>query len=293
MEIRKLKKRLLREERIRQRRRSKAFRRLAWSLFLTALLLGCAQLYHVFAHDSTLGAAYARGEKLVEKGDYGEAARVFHSIYRHHRQSAMAPKALFQSGEILNLYLGRYSEALLAYLTVEREYPQTKWSLRAQRQEADIYKDRLRDYSRAIVVYQELVSQGVPDADRLQYRIADCYFRLNNFEQARIEFDSLLKSYPHSTLVPEATYRLAVVCGLGGDAKAASQYYRRVAHDWPASSFALEARFGLASLLESQGELERALGILEQLKGVYPKRKILETEIDQVRKRIRKKKKAV
>jgi TolA-binding protein len=63
--------------------------------------------------------------------------------------------------------------------------------------------------------------------------------------------------------------------------------------DWPDSSYAIEARFGLAVVLEEQEKLLEALKILEELDGIYPKQDILKKKIDQVRERIAKKKKAI
>ena len=291
MEIRKLKKKLWQEERRRQRNSSRLF--LLRGLLLLLLALAGASLCFIFVQHRQLAATYKRGEKLAESGSYAQSARVLFTLYREHPHAAIAPRALFESAQILNLYLGRYPVALLNYLRVERDYPDTSWALRARRREADIYKNSLRDYPRAIVVYQGLVEQGVPGADRLQYQVADCYFRLNNFEQARIEFDTLLKNYPHSPLTPEAAYRLAAAYALEGEASKSAAAYGRVSRDWPQSPYALEARFGLASLLDSQGELRKALGILERLKGSYPQQHALRTKIEQIRARIRKKKKAI
>ncbi len=201
--------------------------------------------------------------------------------------------ALFQSGETLNLFLKRYPEALLTYLLVVRDYPDTDLAREAQRQAAEIYKYRLQDYGRAVVGYQKLLDRGAPEGDRIQYEIADAYFRLNNFEQARIEFDSLLKDYPDSSLVAEVQYRIAVTLSLEGALDSALEAFGRVVGNWPDSPYALEARFGMAAVLEEKEELSRALQILEALRGRYSNAEALATKIDQVRERIRKKKKAI
>jgi hypothetical protein len=59
------------------------------------------------------------------------------------------------------------------------------------------------------------------------------------------------------------------------------------------SPYALEASFGLATVLEEQEKLLEALKILEDLAGLYPKQDILERKTEQVRERIQKKKKAI
>jgi len=123
--------------------------------------------------------------------------------------------------------------------------------------------------------------------------VADCYFRLNNFAQARIEFESLLKNDPKSDLFAEVQYRIAMTYALEGKLPEAAGAYRVVIERWSESPYAVEANFGLATVLEEQEELVEALKILEELKGIYPKEDILARKTEQVRERIEKKKKAI
>ena len=98
----------------------------------------------------------------------------------------------------------------------------------------------------------------------MQYEVADCYFRMNHFDQARIEFDSLLKNYPQSALIAEVQYRIAVTYALEGKLPEAAGAYRLVVERWAESPYALEASFGLATVLEEQEKLLEALKILEE-----------------------------
>ena len=80
---------------------------------------------------------------------------------------------------------------------------------------------------------------------------------------------------------------------LEGKLPDAAAAYRLVIQDWPDSPYAVEASFGLATVLEEQEELLEALKILQELEGIYPKQDILKRKTDQVRERIEKKKKAI
>ncbi|ALC14808.1 hypothetical protein DSOUD_0006 [Desulfuromonas soudanensis] len=293
MEIRKLKKSLLKAELKRQRSKSKKHRWLVRGAACLLVLLIASGIAYYFNIDKVLDKDFARAEALVEEGEYQRAADSFRSLYDHHPGFARAPEALFQAGEIQNLYLKRYHEALLAYLLVEKDYPESVYFRRAQAQVADIYKNRLRDYSRAIVAYQKLLDGGAPNLDSVQYEVADIYFRMNNFEQARIEFESLLKNYPESPLVPEVHYRIGVAYSLEEAPAEAEEAFRAVIKEWPDSPYAVEARYGLAGVLEDQEQLRSALQVLEDLQGIYPNAEALAQRTEQVRERIRKKKKAI
>jgi len=265
-------------------------------LFGIVLLLGAVGAgggYYLYNFETILEGDFARAEQLQEQGNYQEAARMFEKLYQRHPDFYLAERALFQAGEIRNLYLKTYHEALMAYLLVEKDYPDSPLAKKALQQVAEIYKNQLRDYSRAIVAYQKLLDNGVEDGDQVQYEVADNYFRLNNFEQARIEFDSLLKNYPDSSLAAEAQYRVAVATSLEGDLKKAAEAFRLVSEKWPDSPYAVEARFGLAGVLEEREELKAALEVLQGLRGVYPSSEVLEKRITQVEERIKKKQKAI
>jgi TolA-binding protein len=162
----------------------------------------------------------------------------------------------------------------------------------AQLKIADIYKYRLEDFVLAIAAYQKVLDKGAEHADQIQYEVADSYFRLNNFEQARIEFGSLLENYPDSPLAPEVQFRIAVTYALEGHLPEAAGAYQVVAERWPESSYAPEALFGLAAVLEEQEELTKALTILEGLDN-YANPEVLRQKIENVRTRIAKKKRAI
>jgi len=265
---------------------------LTGSLVLLILLFAGGAFYR-YNLDNLLEDDFQQGQELVEEGDYQGAVDLFEAIYHRHPGFHLAPQALLEAGEVLNLYQQRYPEALLTYLLVEKDFPESPAAHKARRQIAEIYKYRLRDYSQAVVAYQKILDDGISDGDHIQYELADSYFRLNNFEQARIEFESLLKNWPQSPLVPQVHYRIATAYLRDGDVKAAEAAFRGVIRDWPDDPFAIEARFGLAGVLEEGEQLVKALKVLEDLRGAYPNAEILEQRIAQVQERIRKKKKAI
>ena len=287
-----MKKQLLMEE---LKRQGKAPKQRLWVfLALVFVLLAAAGAFWYYANLQTrLEETFQRGLTLRQTGQYVEAVDLFEKLHDEYPDFERISQALFQTAEIQDLYLRRYSDALLTYLMLERDFPDAAEVVSARKQVAALYKYRLNDCSQAIAVYQKVLDQPDPENDQLQYEVADCYFRLNNFDQARIEFDSLFKNYPQSRLIAEVQYRIAVTYALEGKLPEAAGAYRLVVERWADSPYALEASFGLATVLEEQEELLEALEILERLAGVYPKQDILERKTAQVRERIEKKKKAI
>lgn len=287
-----MKKKLLMEE---LQRQGKAPKKRLWIfLGLVLVLLFSAGGYWYQANLQTrLEEAFQEGLALRQAGKYAEAVEIFQGLYGEHPGFVRNPQAIFQTAEILDLYLARYSDALLTYLLLERDYPDAHEVDLARRQAAVLYKYRLNDCGQAIAVYQKILDQPGRNNDQLQYEVADCYFRLNNFAQARIEFENLLGNYSYSELLAEAQYRIAMTYTLEGKLPEAAAAYRLVIEGWPDNPYALEASFGLATVLEEQEELREALKILEELAGIYPKQDILKKKTEQVQERIKKKKKAI
>ena len=277
------------------RRQGKVSDKRLWvlvGLVLVVLVAGGVYWYNATLQ-TRLEETFQKGLELRQSGRYAEAVELFSALHNDYPSFARVPEALFQKAEILDLYLSRYSDALLTYLLLERDYPDAPVVESAQQQVAHLFKYRLDDCGQAIAAYQKILDLPGHDNDQWQYEGADFYFRLRNFEQARIEFENLLSNYPHSELSAEVRYRIAMTYALDGKLSDAAAVYRQVMQDWPESPYAVEASFGLAMVLEEQEELLEALKILEELDGIYPKQDILKRKTEQVRERIAKKKKAI
>ena len=230
---------------------------------------------------------------MVLNGDYEDAVSAYRDIYEDHPEFVLSPRSLFRAGEVQNLFLKRFHDALLAFHNLERDYPDSPYVAEALIQEAEIYKSRLRDYGRAAALYQKLLDLGMEPSDRFQYELADCYFRLNNFEQARIEFENLLKNWPESILLTEVEYRIGMTYALDGKLKDAEKAFRTILKEKPDDPFAVETKFSLASVLEDQERLRESLKVLQELEGIYPAPEALKRKIEKVEDRIKKKKRAV
>jgi len=279
----------LKEEQRHRRRNSKAYRLLCRAIPALLILLLAGGSWEFYRHDGRDLRYFARAEEQQLAGRYQEAARLYKKLQRRHPDSLKADEALYRLGQIRQLHLKSYAEAILAFLSLEKDYPHSPLAGEALRQVAELYKNQLLDYPRAIVIYQKLLDRGTEDGDAVQYQIADCYFRLNNFEQARIEFESLLKNHPDSLLSAEVHYRLAVSLALEGEGKKAIAAFEQVEERWPESPYAVEARLGRAGVLEDRDDLGGALRLLEGLRGRYANGEILEQRISQVKTRMKKK----
>ena len=290
MDIRKLQKKLLKEELKRSRQKSFFWRRgLPGILLVLALFFG-GLLYTTTRLESTLEADFNKAGMAVGARDYQQALNYYEGIYRRNPTFHLAGQALYQSAEIKNLYLKRYSEALLDYLSLQQKYPEEYALVRnAQLRIAEIYKNRQRDYLRAAAEYRKALDLGAENPDRIQYEVADSYFRLEAYNQAVEAFAELRRNYPQSPLLAEAGYRVATVYSLLGESEAAIESFREVMGRWPTSPYAVEARFGLAAVLEERDNFSEALSLLHSLRGEYSNADALARKIEMLELRMKKK----
>jgi len=291
MNLNQLKKELKRQGPGAQKNKRRSLR-----LILLLLLVCCLLVVLAFAYRSydktTPERLFSKGLSLESQGRPDRALASYERLFENYPDAVQAPESLFRAGRISRFDLRQDQKALFLFLKLEHDYPENDYVTAAQLEAAELTKYRLRNYAQAIVVYQRLFDNGSEDGDQILYEIADCYFRLNNFSQARIELDALLERYPESSLRAEVLYRRASALLLDGKDEEARSGFQALIESFPQSPYALEAKFNLAELLETEERLKDALKAYRKLTN-YPRQELLQQKIARLEKRIAKKKKAL
>lgn len=230
--------------------------------------------------------------KHESRGEVEAALQLYLQLSQEYPQSERAAQALLRSGNIWQYDQQQDQQALLSYLQLEHDFPDHPLVQTAQEAAAYIIKYSLRDYSRAIGFYQRLLEQPAGHHDQYLYEIADCYFRLDNYTQARIELETLLEKHPQSPLLPDLLYRKGGLLLLESRFSDARKDWQQLIEQFPDSSYSVQARFNLAKLLEEEDLLQQALELYQQLKD-FPRPALLEEKIKRLKQRIATKKKAI
>lgn len=230
--------------------------------------------------------------KQQSRGEIAAAEKSYREIYQHYPQAAEAAEALLKIGKIWQYDRQDGQRALLSYLQLEHDYPDSPLVLPAREEAAWIVKYTLKDDFRAIEFYQRLLDLNTGHLDKYYYEIADCYFRLENYPQARIELEILLEKFPDSPLAADVLYRKGGIFLLEGRTTAAQQDWQSLIEQYPDSRYRLQARFNLAKLLEEQGDLQEALQSYQEIEG-FSHPELLRKKIDHLEQRIADKKGAL
>ncbi len=291
MKLHQLKKQLRLQQRqtARSEHRSRSW---LWLLLLILLLAAAAVPLYQQREQGAPQRLFATAVKKESQGQLEAAQRLYQQLYESYPDARQAPEALLRYAKIWQYDRQHDQQALLAYLQLEHDYPDHQLSLTAQEAAAHIVKYSLRDFSRAIGFYQRLLEQPAGDRGRYLYEIADCYFRLDNYSQARIELENLLQQEPESSLLPDVLYRKGGLLMLENRHTAARADWQRLVEEFPDNRYSVQARFNLAQLLEEEDRLQEALKMYRELEG-YPQPAVLEEKISSLRDRIAAKKKAI
>ena len=111
---------------------------------------------------------------------------------------------------------------------------------------------RAADYPGAIDRFQVFLQTHPSSAyaDNALFWMGESYFKMNDYEQAAVAFDKVVKRFPDGNKVPDALYRQGVsLLEIGARTKqqktytpAACQIFRRIADEFPNSDRVPEAR---------------------------------------------------
>lgn len=172
-----------------------------------------------------LQVAYARS--LMADGNYRKAMRETAKFQEFYGDSEFADENQFLRGEIFKAQ-GSYMRAATEFQLVRTGYPNSDLHDRVideQYEIAGLYYDRgvagqdkrwrffrNRPFRRAIEVYtmvigNERYGDRAPEA---RYRIGLCYFTREEYEEAALEYRTVIEEYPNSDWLDEASYDLAM-----------------------------------------------------------------------------------
>ena len=267
--------------------RTKRFSLKFWGLVALVLSVLTAALLYGYQYRQLTAPQrlFTVAVKQDNRGNIAAAQEGYRDIYQHYPRSPEAAEALLRLGKIWQYDRRDGQRALLCYLQLEYDYPDSLLVVPARQEAAKIVKYTLKDYLRAIEFYQQLLDLNTSLSDQYYYEIADCYFRLKNYSQARIELEILLENYPDSELIPEVLLRKGEFLLLEGLESAAQQDWQSLIEQYPDSPLQLQARFNLAKLLEENGSLDEALQRYRQIEG-FPYPELLHQKISHLERRI-------
>lgn len=231
-------------------------------------------------------------EERTLQGKYTEAAELFRKAVTLNPEGRLGVKALYKLGFTLETYLKDYDAALFNFNEFVRLSQDKVAVYEVLKRIANIYFDQNKENDKAISSYKKLLDLS-PDSlevDLFQFRIAQSYFRANNFDQARLEYNDLIRKFPKSQFVARSRFEIGNTYYMEAKYDIAQEALKQVMRYHPQSEFAVEAEFLLGQCLEQQNKLPAALISYESVLEKYPSKNIIQFRIEAIKKRIKKEK---
>ncbi|MBE7443946.1 MAG: outer membrane protein assembly factor BamD [Planctomycetia bacterium] len=159
---------------------------------------------------TTMEQRYKYALSLLVEQKYTIAIKEFESIIKTAPDSEYAEVSQINIGRSYFLN-GDYKRALKAYEKVMEKYPGTKRTEEILEREFQLGTAQMdANEEGAIKVFEKIIEKHPlgPVAPDAQVKIADCYFKLNQYEEAIDAYEKFLENYPKSEWVPYVQYQI-------------------------------------------------------------------------------------
>ncbi|MCK5235557.1 MAG: tetratricopeptide repeat protein [Deltaproteobacteria bacterium] len=249
-------------------------------IFLAVVTLsGCSS-------SGTQEKMFNEAEGLLSSGDFSGAYSKYSRLVDVYPSSQFAPKAQLMIGTIKSKHYNDVDGALSAYMMLMKLYPDSKEVVIAHEEVAELLT-AISEYRLSIEEYEWLLANGPKERqDVFRYEIARGFMSINDFTQARVELDELLNKIPHTKLVIDAKYLIAMTHYLEGSSKEAIEAFDRLIRGYPYHPRILDFYFAKVTALEELGENKKALSILKELKGEYKDNELIDIRIAALEKKV-------
>jgi len=238
---------------------------------------------------------FGRGMEMFYDGKYEDAESHFLALARDLGREKedgyreVKARALFQAGRIEHLYLGQPRRAVARLREALKLDPEAPFALEAQKEIAFIFHDRLRDYRTAALEFERLVNTFPDKQDIVQYRyrIAQSYFMLREFDQARAETRLILQNQNSDRFVAEAMLLVANSYYVEGRYQEAADAHLELLEIGPEEELESRSRFELGMCYQELRDYKKAeRNYLEALEK-HPRPDLVKVQLESLQRQMR------
>lgn len=258
---------------------------LALALVGIVALIGCLS--------ESIQERFTVGMDLLYEGRYQDAESHFLVLARELSRSSdesarvWRARALYQAGRVEHLYLDQPRRAVARLREALKLTPHGKFSFDARREIALIFHDKLKDYRSAALEFERLV-QAFPDRkgiEQYQYRIAQSYFVLREFSQARTEARLLLEKHPASPLWADTMLLMANSFYVEGRFQESADIHKQLLSKHPGEEIESRSLFELGMCFAELGDYKKAEQNLLMALKIHPRPDIVQLQLTSLKDR--------
>lgn len=233
------------------------------SLFLLLLVFSLA----LAACSRPEAHAFGKAEGALRVGSHELAAQYYEAYLQKYPQGEFAERSLYNLGNVYYLHLRNAGKARVAYERFLKKYSTSQYAFTTGERLAELYERDLKDIRKAIEVLEE-ISMHTPsrnDWRRVRLEIANDYFRLDEFDQALLEYKKLIDDQPQEKRSDEARLKMAAVYEIRKQWHEAVNQLRQVTENSQCEECKRHAQFEIVDCYESLEQYDQALAMLQRI----------------------------
>lgn len=211
--------------------------------------------------------AFGEAEGALRVGSYELAAKYYEGYLQKYPHGEFAERSLYNLGNVYYLRLRDAAKAQIAYEQFLKKYSTSQYAFTTGERLAQLYERDLKDIRKAIEVLEE-ISLRTPSRNewrRVRLEIATDYFRLDEFDQALLEYKRLIDDQPKEKFSDEARLKMAAIFEIRKQWREATAQLREVIDHSQCAECKRHAQFEIVDCYESLEQYDQALAVLESI----------------------------
>ncbi|MDD5130233.1 MAG: tetratricopeptide repeat protein [Candidatus Omnitrophica bacterium] len=204
-------------------------------------------------------AQYQLASLQLKRRDYDSAIISLQSMLKKYPQSRFLPEAVYALG-MAYFQQSDFAQSYQIFLRFKEEFKDSP--LRAQAlymlAAALISLERADEALGVFKEISKLDSLEMELRQKVEYEIADCYYKLGQEDEAVSRFKFLRAKYPDSKLAPDIMWWLGQYYYRNKDLNLARRYFDSLAKDFPESRLAADAFYALGLIFSEEDKNEQA-----------------------------------
>ena len=140
-----------------------------------------------------------KAQDLISRGEYKNATGLYEKILTMNMGAELRVKILYQTADLYSIFLGDVEKGKKYYYKVFEVTQNPKEQLKALERIGELDFTYLKNYKESLSIYKKLISlyDGSANRDFFDYRMALSYFNMGNYENAKLDFEKILKNPSH------------------------------------------------------------------------------------------------
>ncbi|MBX7230656.1 MAG: hypothetical protein K1X29_01090 [Bdellovibrionales bacterium] len=230
---------------------------------------------------------YSAAQKALERRNYREALEILFRVMKKDPGKPLALESARKAARIAQFEIKDYLKAIECYRYIVLYSPNASERISAQKSIGNLYFEKLLDYAQAIIEINRFLPL-LPSKERSPYRLllAKAESNLNNFDQALIEIEGIIKENPSQEVLFETLLFKGHILQSEKKLEGAISVFNLLIKKYPHRAKKENVGLSLAICLEEKGEFSKAINILETIKNFYPTPDFVQTRINRLKDRM-------